>query len=108
MNTTNVNSARVTSEEVVDAGQARDGERSNSAQSSLVEGMYAQAGSKIPVGARVLRIKEVVERTGLSRSTVYVLMKSDPTFPKKVGLSARTTGVIEHQLDAWIASRTIA
>ncbi|MCS6500724.1 AlpA family phage regulatory protein [Burkholderia thailandensis] len=105
MDTTNGNSVRVTSEEVVEAGQARGGERSNAAQSSLVEGMFAQAGIKIPVGARVLRIKEVVERTGLSRSTVYVLMKTDPTFPKKVGLSARTTGVIEHQLDAWIASR---
>ncbi|CAJ4218058.1 prophage CP4-57 regulatory protein (AlpA) [Burkholderia pseudomallei] len=37
-----------------------------------------------------------------------LLQGGDPTFPKKVGLSARTTGVIEHQLDAWIASRTIA
>ncbi|MDO3560726.1 helix-turn-helix transcriptional regulator [Ralstonia pseudosolanacearum] len=105
MDITNVNSARVTSEELVKADQATNGERCHAAQSSLVEGMFAQAGIKIPVGARVLRIKEVVERTGLSRSTVYVLMKSDPTFPKKVGLSARTTGVIEHQLDAWIASR---
>ncbi|MDN7922176.1 helix-turn-helix transcriptional regulator [Burkholderia gladioli] len=108
MDTTNVNSARVASEDVVEAGQAWGGERSNAAQSSLIERMFAQAGINIPVGARVLRIKEVVERTGLSRSTVYVLMKSDPTFPKKVALSARTTGVIEHQLDAWIASRTIA
>lgn len=105
MDTTNVNSVRVTSEEAGEADHAWGGERSNAAQSSLVEGMLAQAEIKIPVGARVLRIKEVVERTGLSRSTVYVLMKSDPTFPKKVGLSARTIGVIEHQLDAWIASR---
>ncbi|MDO3559799.1 helix-turn-helix transcriptional regulator [Ralstonia pseudosolanacearum] len=59
----------------------------------------------IPPGARVLRIKDVIDRTGLSRSTLYVLMKSDPAFPKKVSLSARTTGVIEHELDAWIALR---
>lgn len=59
----------------------------------------------IPPGARVLRIKEVIERTGLSRSTLYALMKSDPAFPKKVSLSVRTTGLIEHQLDAWIALR---
>lgn len=108
MDTTNVNSVRVASEEAGDTDHAWGGEASNAAQSPLVAGMLAQAEIKIPVGARVLRIKEVVERTGLSRSTVYVLMKSDPTFPKKVGLSARTTGVIEHQLDAWIASRTIA
>jgi predicted DNA-binding transcriptional regulator AlpA len=108
MDTTNVNSVRVTSEEVVQAGQAWDGESRNAAQSSLVDGMFAQVGIKIPSGARVLRIKEVVERTGLSRSTVYVLMKSDPTFPKKVALSARTTGIIEHQLDVWITSRAVA
>ena len=59
----------------------------------------------IAPGARVLRIKEVIERTGLSRSTLYALMKSDPAFPKKVSLSVRTTGLIEHQLDAWIALR---
>ncbi|MDO3622724.1 AlpA family phage regulatory protein [Ralstonia pseudosolanacearum] len=62
-------------------------------------------GIGIPPGARVLRIKDVIERTGLSRSTLYVLMKSDPAFPKRVSLSARTAGVIEHQLDAWIALR---
>ncbi|SED72890.1 transcriptional regulator, AlpA family [Burkholderia sp. WP9] len=62
-------------------------------------------GISIPRGARVLRIKDVIDRTGLSRSTLYALMKSDPTFPKKVSLSARTTGVVEHQLDAWIALR---
>lgn len=74
-----VNSERNASDEVVESAQSR--------------------------GARVLRIKDVVQRTGLSRSTVYVLMKNDPAFPKKVSLSARTTGVIESQLDAWIASR---
>lgn len=59
----------------------------------------------IPRGTRVLRIKDVIHRTGLSRSTLYALMKNDPAFPKRVSLSARTTGVIEHQLDAWIALR---
>ncbi len=108
MDTTNANSARVASEDGLETGQVLGGARSNAAQPSHVQCMSVQDGIKMPPGARVLRIKEVVERTGLSRSTVYVLMKSDPTFPKKVGLSARTTGVIEHQLDAWIASRTIA
>lgn len=65
----------------------------------------ASDGSSILRGARVLRIKDVIDRTGLSRSTLYALMKSDPTFPKKVSLSVRTTGVIEQQLDAWIAMR---
>lgn len=64
-----------------------------------------QMARQLDNALRILRVKEVVERTGLSRSTVYTLMKSDPTFPKKVQLSTRTTGIIEQQLDAWIASR---
>lgn len=64
-----------------------------------------RVGIRIPPGTRVLRIKDVINRTGLSRSTLYALMKSDPAFPKKVSLSPRTTGVIEYQLDAWIAFR---
>lgn len=74
----------------------------------LASSMHDEAASNrisIPPGTRVLRIKEVIERTGLSRSTLYALMKSDPAFPRKVSLSVRTTGVIEHQLDAWIALR---
>ena len=105
MDTTNVNSVRVTSEEVVQAGLAWGGEGRDAVPPSPVSGTFALDGIKIPSGARVLRIKEVIERTGLSRSTVYTLMASDPTFPKKVRLSARTTGIIEGQLDAWIASR---
>lgn len=66
---------------------------------------HDRVGISIPPGTRVLRIKDVINRTGLSRSTLYVLMKSDPAFPKKVSLSPRTTGVIEHQLDAWIGLR---
>lgn len=64
-----------------------------------------RVGISIPPCTRVLRIKDVIKRTGLSRSTLYVLMKSDPAFPKKVSLSPRTTGLIENQLDAWIALR---
>ncbi|CAJ0805099.1 helix-turn-helix transcriptional regulator [Ralstonia thomasii] len=105
MDFTNVNSVRVTSEEVVQAGLAWHGESRNAAPLSPVSGACALDGIKIPSGARVLRIKAVIERIGLSRSTVYTLMASDPTFPKKVRLSARTTGIIEVELDAWIASR---
>lgn len=64
------------------------------------------SADKIPVTIRVLRMKQVSERTGLSRSTVYELMKHDPTFPSKVRLSARTTGLLESDLETWIMSRT--
>ncbi|MBO2975426.1 AlpA family transcriptional regulator [Burkholderia pseudomallei] len=54
---------------------------------------------------RILRIKQLVERTNLSRATLYVLMASDPTFPKKIKLTARSIGFLESEVDAWIAAR---
>ncbi|MGU7881803.1 helix-turn-helix transcriptional regulator [Burkholderia sp. AW50-3] len=54
---------------------------------------------------RILRIKQLVERTSLSRATLYVLMSTDPSFPKKIQLTARSVGFLESEVDAWIASR---
>ncbi|MBB6580910.1 AlpA family phage regulatory protein [Ralstonia solanacearum] len=54
---------------------------------------------------RVLRVKQLVERTNLSRATLYVLMSSDPTFPPKIKLTARSVGFLESDVDAWITSR---
>ncbi|WP_229288167.1 helix-turn-helix transcriptional regulator [Burkholderia pseudomallei] len=60
-----------------------------------------------PIGKalRILRMKQLIERTRLSRATLYVLMASDPTFPPKIKLTARTVGWLESGVDAWIASR---
>ncbi|KAG8150271.1 hypothetical protein BFF94_028365 [Burkholderia catarinensis] len=54
---------------------------------------------------RILRMKQMSERMGLSRATLYVLMSTDPTFPAKINLTARTVGWLESEVDAWIASR---
>lgn len=54
---------------------------------------------------RIVRMKQLTERTGLSRSTLYALMASDPEFPRKITLTARTIGFLESDVDAWIASR---
>ncbi|MBO7882019.1 helix-turn-helix transcriptional regulator [Burkholderia pseudomallei] len=54
---------------------------------------------------RILRMKQLIERTNLSRATLYVLMASDPTFPRKIKLTARSIGFLESEVDAWIASR---
>lgn len=53
----------------------------------------------------ILRMKQLIERTRLSRATLYVLMASDPTFPRKIKLTARTVGWLESEVDAWITSR---
>lgn len=57
---------------------------------------------------RILRMKHLVERTQLSRATLYTLIATDPTFPKKIQLSARSVGYLESDVDAWIASRAVS
>ena len=54
--------------------------------------------------ARFLRIREVVERTGLSRSTIYARL-GQGGFPRPVSLGGRTVRWIEAELDEWIAER---
>lgn len=53
----------------------------------------------------ILRMKQLVERTNLSRATLYVLMSSDPHFPRKIKLTARAIGFLESEVDAWLAYR---
>jgi len=59
---------------------------------------------------RILRVKEAISLTGLSRSTFYERQdhKSqyfDATFPSRVQMGQRATGYREDELNAWIASR---
>lgn len=61
----------------------------------------------------IIRIKQVQERTGLSRSTIYDKINSkspryDSTFPKQVRLGTGSVGWIESELIGWIESRKSA
>lgn len=60
---------------------------------------------QIDKAQRIVRMKQLIERTSLSRSTLYVLMSSDPTFPRKIKLTARTIGFLETEVDEWIKAR---
>ena len=53
---------------------------------------------------RILRLPDVKTRTGLSRSTVYALIK-DKRFPKYINLGDRSVGWVESEIEAWIESR---
>ncbi|KVK77159.1 hypothetical protein WS91_01815 [Burkholderia sp. MSMB1498] len=55
----------------------------------------------------ILRMKQLIERTNLSRATLYVLMSTDPNFPRKIKLTARSVGFLESDVDRWIASRAV-
>ena len=50
---------------------------------------------------RILRLKAVLERTGLSRSTLYRKVQ-EGTFPKQVRIAARCAGWRESAVNVWL------
>lgn len=58
----------------------------------------------IPKKDRFLRLTDVKERTGLSRSTIYLEI-SKGTFPRNVSLGSRCVGWLESEIDAWMQTR---
>jgi prophage regulatory protein len=52
-------------------------------------------------GSRILRLKIVLERTGLSRSTLYRKIEHG-TFPKQVRISERCIGWREADVERWL------
>jgi prophage regulatory protein len=59
------------------------------------------------VSERILRLPEVMERTGLGRSSIYLNI-SENTFPKQISLGERSVGWLESEINAWIAQRITA
>jgi prophage regulatory protein len=51
-----------------------------------------------------LRLPQVRERTGLSRSTIYKLQESGD-FPKSVALGPRSVAWVATEIDQWIEDR---
>ena len=51
---------------------------------------------------KILRMRTVLERTGLSRATIYRKMR-DGTFPSKVQISEHCRGWRESAINRWIA-----
>lgn len=50
---------------------------------------------------RIIRLKTVLDRTGLSRSTMYRKMQNG-TFPMNLRISDRCAGWRESAVDAWL------
>ena len=55
----------------------------------------------------ILRERQVRERTGLSRTTRWAMVRKG-TFPKPVALTSRAIGWRASDIDSWIKSRTTA
>ena len=50
---------------------------------------------------RIIRLKEVIDSTGLSRSTIYKYI-SEGSFPKSLDLGGRAVGWLESEIQDWI------
>ncbi|MGV8921411.1 MAG: helix-turn-helix transcriptional regulator [Pseudomonas sp.] len=53
---------------------------------------------------RIIRLKEVIDCTGLGRSTFYKYIAKG-TFPKPVSLGDRRVGWVESEVQDWIRVR---
>lgn len=53
---------------------------------------------------KILRLRAVQDWTGLSRSTIYAMLKNG-NFPQSVKLGERSVGWYEADIQGWIASR---
>ena len=58
--------------------------------------------SEMPEPDKILRMRTVLERTGLSRSTVYRKMH-DGTFPNQIRISEHCRGWRESAINCWMA-----
>ena len=56
---------------------------------------------------RLVRLPEVLHRTGQNTVDVYAGMKAG-TFPKSVPIGKRTVGWVESEVETWIAAKIAA
>ncbi|WP_417762228.1 AlpA family phage regulatory protein [Shewanella sp.] len=57
----------------------------------------------------IIRLKTLIELTGLSRSSIYEKLnpdspRFDPSFPQKVSLGARAVGWYQGEVESWLKS----
>lgn len=53
---------------------------------------------------KIIRLPEVLSRTGLSRSGLYERIHNK-TFPSPIGLGGRCVGWLESEISQWIETR---
>ena len=52
-----------------------------------------------------VRPKQAAPYLGMSRTKLHEVHETDPTFPRKIKLSARCVGWRRESLDAWLAAK---
>lgn len=66
-----------------------------------------------PTHITILRRKQVEQRTGLSRSSIYARLRHNPkrpgdydqSFPKPVSVGAKAVGWIESEIESWLSAQ---
>lgn len=53
---------------------------------------------------RMLRLPDVIQKTGMSRSQIYRLIDQN-AFPSQIQLSDRLSGWIEAEVECWLQER---
>lgn len=53
---------------------------------------------------RLLKIRDVISRVGLSKPTIYLRIK-EGTFPRQVTLGPKSVAWIEGEVNDWIAAK---
>ena len=53
---------------------------------------------------KILRRKQVENRTGLSRSTLYLRIQ-EGDFPRPINLGPRAVGWLENEVEDWLSAR---
>lgn len=67
-------------------------------------GIHRSGNVSNEVQERLIRLEEVMSRTGLTRALLYQMMKKGD-FPKSVKLTGRAVAWVESQINVWIAGR---
>jgi prophage regulatory protein len=49
----------------------------------------------------ILRLPDVIKRTGLSRSSIYLRIKNNQ-FPRQISLGVKAVGWVESEIQEWI------
>lgn len=55
---------------------------------------------------RVLRLADVIEKTGLARSTIYKYVDAG-TFPRPISLGGKSVGWIDSEIHDWLQEKQI-
>ena len=66
--------------------------------------MFNSASRGINMSHTILRLPEVINQTGLSRSSIYLRITNNQ-FPKPISLGGRAVGWVEQDVDEWIVEK---